>query len=510
MPSPIRPVVAAALFVLPCLLGATAGRAEAGATFGPELVIDPLGSNLRDLHVADLDGDGDLDLVACRLGSPPLVRYENLGGGTFGPPQALPNPPTSALRARSLDYDQDGDLDLIVAADWYTPSLGSDYRIARYRNVGNGTFQGDVAPSVGGDATGLSIADVEGDGDLDLFYSSDSPKISVELGAPGAFGGFSGGFLATDQAIGVRDLIPADLDGDGDADLVAASYASDEVAWFENTAGTGAFGPKRVLNAQADGALAVDVADVDGDGDLDVLSASSLGWDKEVHWYENLGGGAFGPTRLVATENHPGIDVRTFDPDLDGDLDVLVADGTGASWYENDGAGGFGSRRTVGAPTSLGQVAEPADLDGDGFPDVVVAHAGGVSWFRQVPPPPWHDLGSGLAGGGGVPLLAGSGSLQVGSPGAVTLTSAASLSPALLLHSFTSTPTPFACGTLVPVPVHWSLPFVTDAAGGVALAWTAWPPELNGQSFHLQIAVSDPAAVCGVALSNALRADLPP
>src|SRR5690606_32125863 len=155
----------------------------------------------------------------------------------------------------------------------YTPSLGSDYRIAHFENLGGGTFKSLYSTGSGTSVQGLSLGDVEGDGDLDVFYSNGSPNIVVEIGVPG---GFAGGFEATDQAVGVRDLIPADLDGDGDADLVEASYALDEVAWFENVSGVGAFGQKKILNAQADGALAVDVADLDGDGDLDVLSASSL------------------------------------------------------------------------------------------------------------------------------------------------------------------------------------------------------------------------------------------
>lgn len=79
----------------------------------------------------------------------------------------------------------------------------------------------------------------------------------------------------------------ADLDGDGDADLLSASRDDDKIAWYENQ-GTGTFSAQRVITTDADTASAVHAADLDGDGDPDVLSAGG----SEVAWYENLGAGA--------------------------------------------------------------------------------------------------------------------------------------------------------------------------------------------------------------------------
>jgi uncharacterized delta-60 repeat protein len=124
-------------------------------------------------------------------------------------------------------------------------------------------------------------------------------------------------------------------------------------------------------------------------------------------------------------------------------------------------------------------------------------------------PSPWTDLGSGLAGVAGVPELAGSGSLTAGSAGAVGLSGAAPSAAALLFVSASSTPAPFKCGTLVPVPALGQFLLRTDAAGVLTLPWAAWPAGLSGESLYLQYAIQDAAAACGAALSNALRADLP-
>lgn len=59
-------------------------------------------------------------------------------------------------------------------------------------------------------------------------------------------------------------------------------------AWYENTDGAGTFGPQQLITTLANGATSVVSSDVDGDGDLDVLSSSSI--DDEIAWYENQGG----------------------------------------------------------------------------------------------------------------------------------------------------------------------------------------------------------------------------
>ena len=75
-----------------------------------------------------------------------------------------------------------------------------------------------------------------------------------------------------------------------------ASGSDDKIAWYENTDGAGSFGPQQVISTLADVASSVFAADVDGDGDTDVLSASSN--DDKIAWYENTdGAGGFGPSR---------------------------------------------------------------------------------------------------------------------------------------------------------------------------------------------------------------------
>ena len=74
---------------------------------------------------------------------------------------------------------------------------------------------------------------------------------------------------ATDFA---QSVTTADLDGDGDLDVLSASFCDDRIAWYKND-GAGSFGVQQTITTAADGAISVTMADLDGDDDLDVLSA---------------------------------------------------------------------------------------------------------------------------------------------------------------------------------------------------------------------------------------------
>ena len=149
-----------------------------------------------------------------------------------------------------------------------------------------------------------------------------------------------------------------DLDGDGDVDVLSASQLDDKVAWYPNL-GNGSFGQQHVISTVADGARSVFAVDLDGDGDPDVLSASYQ--DDKVAWYENHGLGAFGPPQVITTNAEWAWSVYATDLDGDGDADVLSAsyNDNKVAWYEN--------------------LLPPADCNGNGIPDTQdLANGSGV------------------------------------------------------------------------------------------------------------------------------------
>ena len=119
----------------------------------------------------------------------------------------------------------------------------------------------------------------------------------------------------------------ADLDGDGDSDVLFGTGGSDDqIGWHENVGDDGrsfATSP-RILDTAADKPESVEAADLDGDGDLDVLSAlEGLDTGSKVVWYENAGDRSFSGARLISDELRGPTDAHAADLDGDGDLDVL-------------------------------------------------------------------------------------------------------------------------------------------------------------------------------------------
>ena len=99
-------------------------------------------------------------------------------------------------------------------------------------------------------------------------------------------------------ADGGESVFAADMDGDGDMDIVSASYSDDTIAWYENNGAADPSWSAANIATSADGATSVFVADMDNDGDMDIVSASSN--DDTIAWYENDG-----------SENFTKIDITT-------------------------------------------------------------------------------------------------------------------------------------------------------------------------------------------------------
>ena len=126
------------------------------------------------------------------------------------------------------------------------------------------------------------------------------------------------------------------MDGDGDMDIVSASASDDTIAWYENNGAADPSWTAANIATSADGATSVFAADMDGDGDMDIVSASQI--DDTIAFYEN--NGAADPTWAatdIATSADVAFSVYAADMDGDGDMDIVSAssgDNT-IAWYEN-------------------------------------------------------------------------------------------------------------------------------------------------------------------------------
>ncbi len=187
-------------------------------------------------------------------------------------------------------------------------------------------------------------------------------------------------------------VFPTDLDGDGDTDVLAAAFGDDEIVWYESDGGSPPTFTERVISTISFGALSVFATDLDGDGDIDVLSASQD--DDKIAWYESDGGSP--PTfteRVISTAADGAWSVFATDVDGDGDTDVLSASefDDKIAWYESDGGSPPSFTERVISTTAQGAVSVFAtDVDGDGDTDVLSASwlDDKVAWYENTTPLP--------------------------------------------------------------------------------------------------------------------------
>jgi gliding motility-associated-like protein len=305
---------------------------DGAGTFGAEQTISTNVIVPYSVYAMDLDGDGDMDVLSASFNDNKIAWYENTDGdGTFGAQQVIS---TAALRATSVystDLDGDGDMDVLSS------SFG-DNKIAWYENDGTGNFGSQIVISTAAlGAYSVYATDMDGDGDMDVLSASwTDNKIAWYENTDGA-GTFGAQNVISTVAMKASSVYASDMDGDGDMDVVSASYGDDKIAWYENTDGDGTFGAQQVISTAALSTRSVYATDLDGDGDMDVLSASYA--DNKIAWYENTDGdGTFGAQQVISTAALGAITVYATDIDGDGDMDVLSANFTDdkIAWYKND------------------------------------------------------------------------------------------------------------------------------------------------------------------------------
>lgn len=305
----------------------------------------------------------------------------------------------------AADFDQDGDLDL-TSADYQPHNM-----LYLFENDSQGVFKRHIVQK--DDPERLErhmVGDVDGDNDLDVvivknlrghllwFENSGSPT-DDKLWAR---------HVITTNLPGAYDVALADFNRDGRLDVAASSWTlGNQFAWFEND-GTPRDGEwkKHLIEQDAPETRTMRAADFDGDGDPDLLG--TVRQARAVVWYENSG-----QSRSIVWKKHD-IDDKSLCPahgnpadmDGDGDVDVVMAlgfyfmpesDNQHAShqskdnqivWYENNGTPvkGHWKKHLIQANFDDAFEAIAGDLDGDGDMDVAATswrNPGRVAWFEN-------------------------------------------------------------------------------------------------------------------------------
>ncbi|MFO1066924.1 MAG: calcium-binding protein [Geminicoccaceae bacterium] len=205
-------------------------------------------------------------------------------------------------------------------------------------NAGDFASGTPLSPAAGNEAADVALGDLDGDGDLDILLGSRAAPLRTLVNQGGLQGGSEGTFVAVDLAGATDDyafdVALGDLDGDGDLDALTAGQYADDNQLLLNQGGDQLGAPGDLLASRLSGALgtaAVAIGDLDGDGDLDAFLANDGvfgGADDKVVINQGFQqGGDEGDFTLEDVAGSPGYttDVALGDLDGDGDLDAMLA-----------------------------------------------------------------------------------------------------------------------------------------------------------------------------------------
>lgn len=351
---------------------------------------------ITDLAVVDLDQDGLLDVLVCegkenrvswiRQSSLGVYEEEVVGDSIQGP-----------AHVEAADIDLDGDLDILVASMGVifpnNQQIGSVVVLEQTEPV---QFRKRVLIEGVHRVTDVQAADLDLDGDIDLSIA----KFGYDQGEISWMENLGDWNFKDESLLDLSGGIHApivDVDGDGLPDIAAlVSQEWEEIHVFRNQ-GEGSFDGSSIYGSANEdyGSSGITISDLNRDGSPDILYSNGDAFDYAmpgprpwhgVQWLENRRNGFFKFHRIG---DLPGAySPVAADIDEDGDLDVVAVSGfnfwdrpdsVSLAYFENDGAYGFTMKPLAHAPTHL-IVVEAADMDQDGRLELVTGS------FHAYPP----------------------------------------------------------------------------------------------------------------------------
>lgn len=288
----------------------------------------------RFVKVADVDGDGDVEVVTGGAWQTQLKLYTQAAGTWTDASAQLPQGPTSAGDAEFGDVDGDGDLDLVIA-DWGAgnPNTNGGGRTRLYLNDGHGTFTDatDLMPAtLVRWSWDMELVDVDNDWDLDVLVSSKRSATQFLFRNDGS-GHFSDASDALPRVTNNYEFEAMDVDGDGDLDLATVNDGPHGTNLLFINQGDGIFTDETssritgTANPSEDD-NAIVFLDADDDGDADMVVASLSGRDRLLL---NDGSGHFtlAPDEATPDDTPGSLGIAAADLDGDGRVDLVQAQG---------------------------------------------------------------------------------------------------------------------------------------------------------------------------------------
>ncbi|MCK5117513.1 MAG: T9SS type A sorting domain-containing protein [Candidatus Aegiribacteria sp.] len=354
-------------------------------------LVEPLGAEIqcKAVRVADIDCDGDPDLVGALYTADQVVWLENTdGSGYLWDLHQIEDYFSGAIDVHPCDMDGDGDQD-VLGAGWF--ASGPEY--VWWENVnGLGTvwLEHIVAEDFGNVYT-VHPGDIDGDGDLDVVGASYPGNTVMWMENADSIGtSWIEHAVVVGSFIGPRCIRAVDMDKDGDLDILGAAsgvYNNGDIIWWENLDGTGLEWRETPISSTFTNATSVEAGDVDGDGDIDVVGGACDPYgESNISWWENsdTSPGTYWIEHPITENFMQVLSVYLADIDCDEDLDILGSSHiSGVAWFENCLSSGDSwlehmIEREVAWPRGI--IA--ADIIQSGCPEVLGATSSGIMMWN--------------------------------------------------------------------------------------------------------------------------------
>lgn len=389
-PTRTRLVLSAGAAALALALAAHAQRPPAFVDVTSTHVPQAPDLHALDAVMIDVDGDGDLDVVVA-VEHGPNALYLNEGGGRLvWRPGAFGDREADNEHVRAADFNRDGHLDVVFVAE-------SDERTQLFLGDGRGGFvdASDTLPR-GSQGNGLAVGDVDGDGLPDIVIGNTGDGAPArnflwlnDPRQPGRFIDATATHLP-DLDAHAQGIALADIDGDGDLDMVIANERPPNRLWINDGSGRFSDATDRLELLVPMETREAHVFDADGDGHPDILffnlTSNAGGWDKDpqTRLLINDGNGRFRDrtAERLPAHRYSSWGGTVVDIDDDGAPDLLVSAIQVPGFvplqvraWRNDGQGRFSDvtlEAMPGETVGRGWSMALGDLDGDGRPDVFI------------------------------------------------------------------------------------------------------------------------------------------
>ena len=364
-------------FVVLLILAANVCSAQ--LTFGEHVISDNtiLPEGVTHVELADIDGDGDQDMLTASVDDNKIAWFENMDGlGNFGSQNVISLEVEDARYVRSADLDGDGDMDVIGLARF-------DDKLMSFMNDGNGNFTSNVLLSFNSQElvspVNVMARDIDGDAKIDLILLSQFDELIFYNNIDNE-GNYTKSIIAETKFVFAGDFDVSDIDNDGDLDVVSHGESIWSLSWheFEN----GSFTTHDIdIDIAVNGLFDhLELADIDSYNYMDLVIATSSWQGKELSWIEF--NGQFSNQHLLTEE----IEVSALeiaDVNQDGNQDIIVSSPTlpDIAWLENL-TDGLATVNYIPNSNTFTTALLASDINGDSYPDLITAD---IRWYTFLP-----------------------------------------------------------------------------------------------------------------------------